>query len=88
MALVHKGQHVQEIYIDVSHKPKEFLDLTPTGTTPVMRHGDVVLTESDDIVDYAEKIFDGPSIASSEDAKQVGKSVFKVMKEYFLNQAS
>eukprot|EP00045_Choanoeca_perplexa_P001219 m.18411 g.18411 ORF g.18411 m.18411 type:complete len:213 (+) comp10805_c0_seq1:160-798(+) len=87
MALRAKGVEYQEVYIDTSNKPDSFLALTAAGTTPVLRDGETVLTESEDIVEFAEKQ-SGPSIKSSDAAKNVGSAIFAAMKPFFLNTDS
>jgi glutathione S-transferase len=84
MALKAKGVEYQEVHIDTGNKPDSFLALTAAGTTPVLRDGETILTESEDIVQFAEK-YPGPSIQSSDASKAVGTAIFGAMKAYFLN---
>jgi len=84
MALKAKSIEYSEVYIDTTNKPASFLALTASGTTPVLREGATILTESEEIVAFAEQ-HPGPSIQSSEAAKAVGAAIFGAMKPYFLN---
>lgn len=42
-------------------KPSWFLDMNPKGQVPVLKHGDEVVVESDDIIKYIDKNLGKPS---------------------------
>lgn len=55
------------------NKPQWFLDLTEAGTTPVFVDGKLVLTSSDDIVDYADKVgTEGPVLFDETNPHAMG----------------
>jgi len=90
MALRLAGYSVQEIPIDLKNKPESFLKLTKAGSAPVMRCGDLVLTDSEDIVQWVaaqqEQQAQSSTIKSSEKASQVGGSLFPAAKNWFMNK--
>ena len=60
IALHEKGLPFERIDIDLENKPDWFLELSPTGRTPVLRVGDAVLFESAAIVEYLEDTSPNP----------------------------
>ena len=54
IALHEKGVPFERVDIDLENKPDWFLQISPTGRTPLLRVGDAVLFESAAIVEYLE----------------------------------
>ncbi|MFO1400894.1 MAG: glutathione S-transferase family protein [Steroidobacteraceae bacterium] len=65
LALAEKGVEFESRYLDLlnfdQHKP-EYLKVNPNGTIPAMVHGELVLTESTAIMEYADAAFPGPAL--------------------------
>ena len=62
IALEHHGVEYKLTEIDLyGHKPQWFLKLNPKGLVPVIRYGDVVVTESNDILNFLEETFSSES---------------------------
>ena len=65
LTLMEKGVAFTSRYVDLlnfdQHKP-DYLAINPQGTIPVMKHGDLVLTESTAIMEYVEEAFPGPKL--------------------------
>lgn len=53
--------------IDLSNKPQWFLDLTEAGSTPVYSSNSKTLTDSEEIIQFADKIGEGDVVLSRED---------------------
>ena len=49
----------------VPHGP-EVLAFHPLGKIPVLRHGDVAIAESRAIIDYVDRVFDGPRLIPAD----------------------
>ena len=60
IALHEKGVPFERVDIDLENKPDWFLQLSPTGRTPLLRVGDAVLFESAAIVEYLEDTTPNP----------------------------
>lgn len=54
-----KGLSVPTSYIDLSEKPRWFLDRVPTGKVPVLLDGDKAIFESNVILEYADEVTSG-----------------------------
>lgn len=54
--------------IDLANKPDWFLDINEAGTTPVFLDGAQAIADSDEIVDYADTIGEGPLLNCEENA--------------------
>lgn len=54
-----KGLDVPTSYIDLSEKPRWFLDRVPTGKVPVLLDGDKAIFESKLILEYADEVTTG-----------------------------
>ncbi len=57
MALIEKGIEFDLTAIDLNDKPDWFLDISPYGKVPVLRHNGVVIFESAVINEYLEDVF-------------------------------
>jgi glutathione S-transferase len=80
LALRVKGFEPRVAYVDLANKPQWFLDLNKAGTAPtyITQSGEV-LTESDDIMAFADKEGSGPQLlgrAGGEELWAVAKQVF------------
>ena len=53
--LLEKGIDFDITYIDITHPPDWFLDISPFGKVPVLRYGDTVLFESTVINEYLDE---------------------------------
>ena len=54
IALAEKQLPFQTIFIDRANKPREVLDVSPSGTTPVIHDGDAKVRDSSIIAEYLE----------------------------------
>ena len=54
-----KGLDVPTSHIDLSEKPRWFLDRVPTGKVPVLLDGDKAIFESNVILEYADEVTSG-----------------------------
>jgi glutathione S-transferase/GST-like protein len=65
LALMEKGVAFNSRYVDLlnfdQHKP-DYLAMNPQGTITVMKHGNLVLTESTAIMEYVDEAFPGPQL--------------------------
>lgn len=57
MALIEKGIDFDLTAIDLNDKPDWFLEISPYGKVPVLRHGGAVVFESAVINEYLEEVF-------------------------------
>lgn len=67
LALRYSAVQFDVHYIDTKNKPAWFLDLNEDGTTPVFVDAAYAIGESDDIVEYADKIGSRPVKLVRED---------------------
>lgn len=56
LALRFRGVEFDTQFIDLANKPQWFLDLNEDGTTPVFVDGVVAIADSEEIIEYADKI--------------------------------
>lgn len=56
LALRFKNTDFNTFYIDLANKPGWFLDLNENGSTPTFVDGPHAIGDSDEIVDYADKV--------------------------------
>ncbi len=56
ITLLDKGVDFDITYIDLASPPQWFLDISPLGKVPVLRHGDAVLFESAVINEYLDEL--------------------------------
>jgi len=59
MALIEKGIDFDLTEIDLNDKPDWFLEISPYGKVPVVRHNGAVIFESAVINEYLEEVFPG-----------------------------
>ncbi len=60
IALAEKNISFSRTYIDLSDKPDWFLQISPLGKVPLLRHGEEVIFESAVILEYIEEITEQP----------------------------
>lgn len=63
-----KGIAFERTYIDLADKPAWFLQLSPLGKVPVLRHGDAIVFESAVICEYIEEVTAAASLLPAEPA--------------------
>lgn len=64
LALAEKGVPHRRVHVDLSNKPRWYLDLNPRGLVPALETADgAVLTESLDLVEFVDEAFEGPNLA-------------------------
>jgi glutathione S-transferase len=65
-----KGIAFERTYIDLADKPAWFLQLSPLGKVPVLRHGDAIVFESAVICEYIEEVAPAvPLLPSTPEAR-------------------
>ncbi|XP_021729710.1 glutathione S-transferase DHAR2-like [Chenopodium quinoa] len=62
--------------IDVSNKPKWFLEVNPEGKVPVVKLDDKWVSDSDVIVGLLEEKYPDPPLASNPEFSSVGSKIF------------
>ncbi len=62
LALREKGIDFELVEIDLNDKPEWYSELSPFGTVPALRHGEVRLWESAIINEYLEEAFPTPAL--------------------------
>lgn len=80
LALTIKGVTVEYIYIDTHNKPEWFSEINPAGTVPTLDIGDRKITESADIVEFAEEKYPNPTLRQpgNDKAMEISKNIFNV----------
>jgi glutathione S-transferase len=66
LILLEKGVLFESIEIDPQNKPANFLEISPYGKVPVLKHGDNCVWESAIINEYLEETFREPSLLPNE----------------------
>lgn len=66
LTLSEKGVPFELIEIDLQNKPANFLEISPYGKVPVLKHGDHRLWESTIINEYLDEIFPEPPLLPKE----------------------
>ena len=71
---------MEYIYIDLHNKPQWFFDINPAGSVPVLDTGDRKITESAEIVEFAEEKNPNPTLRQpgNDKAMEVSKNIFNV----------
>ena len=70
ITLLEKGVSFEEIMVDVRSKPAWFLDLSPHGKVPVLKHDDAVVFDSAVINEYLDETFpEMPLMPSTPDER-------------------
>ena len=59
IAAAEKGVEATEVEIDIHNKPSWFVELSPNGKVPLLRHGDHLVWESAIIAEYLDEAFPG-----------------------------
>jgi glutathione S-transferase len=57
LALAQKGVQAEEIEINPQNRPSWFVEMTPPGKVPVLRHGGALVWDSAVICEYLEEVF-------------------------------
>jgi glutathione S-transferase len=70
MALIEKGVEFDLTAIDLNDKPDWFLEISPYGKVPVLRHNGVVVFESAVINEYLEDMFPEPPMLPRDPARR------------------
>ncbi|XP_002735498.1 uncharacterized protein LOC100368280 [Saccoglossus kowalevskii] len=87
MVLQLKGLDYQLVPINMQIKPREFLDMNPSGKVPVLYHNGVLMDDSAVIADYLERTFPEPSLAASTKvAENAGSNIFQRFTAYLKNK--
>ena len=86
MFLKMKGIEATEHPVDMKNKPQWFLDMTASGTVPVMKYGDTLFTDSDEIIKFIQEKHPEPDVSSSDEAMAVGANAFSAFRTYFKNK--
>lgn len=84
-----KGAGYDVEYVDLSNKPRWFLDISPNGQVPVLMTDDQqVLFESDAIVEYLDEVV-GPPISSNNPVKKAQDRAWSALaSKHYLVQCS
>lgn len=76
-------------YIDLSHKPKWFMDISPNGQVPILITDDnAVLFESDAIVEYLEEVVTEPLLPADPVKKAQSRAWSYLASKHYLVQCS
>jgi len=70
LALLEKGIDFELVEIDLGNKPDWYPDLSPFGTVPALRHGEVRLWESAVINEYLEEVFPTPALLPDDPGRK------------------
>nr|WP_310417680.1 glutathione S-transferase family protein [Chamaesiphon sp. OTE_8_metabat_110] len=66
LTLLEKGVPFESIEIDPQNKPANFLEISPYGKVPVLKHGDNCVWESAIVNEYLEETFPDPPLLPTE----------------------
>ena len=66
LTLLEKGVPFESIEIDPQNKPANFLEISPYGKVPVLKHGDNRIWESAIVNEYLEETFPDPPLLPTE----------------------
>jgi glutathione S-transferase len=66
LTLIEKGVPFELIEIDPQNKPANFLEISPYGKVPVLKHGDNCVWESAIVNEYLEETFPDPPLLPTE----------------------
>jgi glutathione S-transferase len=66
LVLLAKGVEFEVIEIDLQNKPANFLEISPYGKVPVIRHGANRVWESAIVNEYLEEVFPQPALLPGE----------------------
>jgi glutathione S-transferase len=70
LTLVEKGIPFKSIEIDLQNKPANFLEISPYGKVPVIKHGDNRVWESAIINEYLDEAFPEPPLLPKDPIKR------------------
>jgi glutathione S-transferase len=71
LTLLEKGIPFESIEIDPQNKPANFLEISPYGKVPVLKHGDNRVWESAIINEYLEETFPDPPLLPTEPMQRI-----------------
>lgn len=83
LTLAEKGIDYQLNEIDLSNKPKRFLEISFYGKVPAILHGSVEIYESAIINEYLDEVFPEPSLRPKEPGR---KAVLRMWVDFINNQ--
>ena len=87
--LEHKGASYEIEYIDLSHKPQWFLEVSPNGQVPILiTEDDRVLFESDAIVEYIDEVVGTPLYSPDPVRKAQERAWSYLASKHYLVQCS
>jgi glutathione S-transferase len=66
LTLLEKGVPFESIEIDPQNKPTNFLEISPYGKVPVLKHGDNCIWESAIVNEYLEEVFPTPPLLPTD----------------------
>ncbi|MEH2205827.1 MAG: glutathione S-transferase family protein [Nostoc sp.] len=66
LTMTEKGVPFKIVEIDLQNKPANFLEISPYGKVPVLKHGDIRVWESSIINEYLDEIFPEPPLLPKE----------------------
>jgi glutathione S-transferase len=66
LTLIEKGVPFELIEIDLQNKPANFLEISPYGKVPVLKHGDNRIWESAIVNEYLEEVFLNPPLLPTD----------------------
>jgi glutathione S-transferase len=76
LALAEKRVSHERVHIDLSNKPRSFLERNPRGLVPAVEKPDgEVLVESLDLIEWIDASFDGPSLVPEGKAGEVASFI-------------
>lgn len=70
LTLLEKGVPFEVTEIDLQNKPDWFLEISPYGKVPVLKHGDDRVWESAVVNEYLEEVFPDPALLPKEPGKR------------------
>ncbi|HEY9738808.1 MAG TPA: glutathione S-transferase family protein [Trichocoleus sp.] len=70
LVLIEKGVEFEVIEIDLQNKPADFLEISPYGKVPVLRHREHRVWESSIVNEYLEEVFPQPALLPQEPAQR------------------
>ncbi|XP_065886428.1 uncharacterized protein [Dysidea avara] len=88
LALTIKGVTPEYIYIDLHNKPDWFFQINPEGSVPVLDTGDRKITQSAEIVIFAEEKYPNPTLRQpgNDKAMEVSQNIFNVFGAWAKNK--
>ncbi|KAM3268407.1 glutathione S-transferase DHAR2-like [Capsicum chacoense] len=88
LTLEEKKVPYKMILINVSDKPKWFLEVNPEGKVPVINFGDKWIPDSDVIVALLEEKYPNPSLVTPPELASVGSKIFPTFVSFLKSKDS